>query len=96
MKSILRLKEVLEEKEISVKEFASKVGLSYTYCTEVIRGDKFPRQDTLVSIADALDVDIRALFRPTKDTEPIHLIIGNELKTFQSLEELSEYLKGIQ
>ena len=96
MKSILRLKEVLEEKGISVKEFASKVGLSYTYCTEIIRGDKFPRQDTLVAIADSLDVDIRALFRPTKDTEPIHLIISNELKTFQSIDELIEYLKTIR
>lgn len=95
MKGILRLKEILEEKGISVKQFALKVGLSYTYCTEIIRGDKFPRQDTLVAIADSLDVDIRALFKPTKDTEPIHLIMGNELKTFQSIDELTEYLKRI-
>lgn len=86
----------MEEKEISVKEFASKVGLSYTYCTEIIRGDKFPRQDTLLNIADSLDIDIRALFRSTKDTEPIHLIMRNELKTFQSISELIEYLNSVR
>lgn len=64
--NLLRLKELLEEREISIKDFAKKTGLSYTYCTELARGDKFPRADVLYNIATVLDVDIRDLFKSTK------------------------------
>lgn len=67
--STLRLKELIKEKGISTKDFASKVGISYNYSSELVRGDKFPRQDTLIEIAKALDVDIRELFNPTKETQ---------------------------
>ena len=86
MKSLLRIKEILKEKRISTKDFASKAGLSYTYCTELIRGDKFPRQNTLIKISLTLDVDLRDLFVSTKQNnlKPIyekdekghHIVIG--------------------
>lgn len=67
--NLLRIKEILDEKGLSIKEFAKRSGLSYTYCTEIIRGDKFPRPETLYNIATSLDVDIRDLFNPTKNGE---------------------------
>lgn len=64
--TILRIKEILDEKQISIKEFAELTGLSYTYSTEVIRNVKFPRKETLLDIADKLEVDIKDLFHSTK------------------------------
>lgn len=67
MENILDLKDILDRQEITLKKFSEKTGLSYNYCSEIVRGDKFPRPDTLVKIAIALDVDIRELFKPTKE-----------------------------
>lgn len=64
--SILRLKEVIDQKQITKKELSEKIGVTYNYTTELIRGVKFPRPELLVKIAEALDVDIRDLFNPTK------------------------------
>ena len=64
--SILRLKEVIDQKQISKKELSEKIGVTYNYTTELIRGVKFPRPELLIKIAEALDVDIRELFNPTK------------------------------
>lgn len=66
---LLRLKQILDAQEMSIKDFSEKVGLSYTYCTELARGDKFPRADVLLKISNVLDVDIKDLFNSTKETE---------------------------
>ena len=66
--SILRLKEVIEQKGMTKKELSEKIKVSYNYTTELARGVKIPRIELLIEIATALDVDIRDLFNPTKPT----------------------------
>jgi len=63
--NVLRIKEILKEKGISIKEFAKITDLSYTYASEIVRNAKFPRKETLILIADALDIDIKDLFYST-------------------------------
>jgi len=85
--NILRIKEVAEGLNITIKAVAKRAGLSYTYTSEVSRGIKLPKVETLVNIAKALNVDIRDLFMSTKEnktnTELIEDVesIMNELKT---------------
>ena len=67
--SILRLKEILKEKGISGKDLAEKVGVSQPAISDITNGKSYPRPDLLLQIANALDVDIRDLFYPTKDIE---------------------------
>jgi transcriptional regulator with XRE-family HTH domain len=98
MKNILRLKSVLKEKGISLKEFSEKTDLSYNYCSELARGDKFPRPDTLLVIAEALNVDIRDLFNSTKESEPLNGFIeynGSVIKitNLNDLHNLIEMMK---
>ena len=66
--SILRLKEVLKEKEVTGKDLAEKVGLSETAMSNIVKGQSLPRQEVLLKIAQTLDVDIRELFYPTKES----------------------------
>lgn len=73
--NLLRLKEVLKEKGISGKDLAEKVDVSPQTISNIIQGINFPKPELLIKIAEALEVDIRDLFKPTKEdfTEPIFI-----------------------
>ena len=64
--NVLRLKEILKEKEVTGKELAFKVGVTENAVSMIINNKRQPRFELLVNIATALDVDIRDLFNPTK------------------------------
>ena len=67
--NLLRLAEVLAEKGMQGKELAEKLGITLTTVSNITQGNNFPKPETLLKIAEALDVDIRELFIPTKKTE---------------------------
>jgi transcriptional regulator with XRE-family HTH domain len=67
--SILRLKEILIEKGISGKDLAAKVEVTPASISNIVQGNSFPKPDLLIKIAEVLDVDVRELFVPTKETE---------------------------
>ena len=64
--SLLRLHEILEEREISGREFAKELSIHHGTMYNIINGTSFPRPDLLQQIAEVLDLDIRELFHPTK------------------------------
>ncbi len=66
--SILRLKDVLQEKGISGKDLALKVEVTPASISNIVQGNSFPKPDLLIKIADVLNVDIRELFISTKET----------------------------
>lgn len=68
--SILRLKEVLKEKNVTGKELSEKVGVSKTSISQIITENQQPRFELLIKIADVLAVDVRDLFNATKGKEP--------------------------
>jgi len=85
---IIRIKQILEEKGISVKDFADKAGVSYTYASEIVRNVKFPRPEVLKQIANSLDIDIRELFISTKEVleaETREIFVKNEDGTFEQI-----------
>ncbi len=67
--SILKLKELLKEKGMSGKELAEKVEVTPASISNIVQGNSFPKPELLKQIAEVLDVDIRELFVPTKETE---------------------------
>ncbi len=90
---VLRLKQILKEKNVSGKQLAEKVGVSENTISFIATGKTQPRFELLLQIAKELDVDIRNLFNPTKESsEPIHIIMGKELHTFHSVDELKEFI----
>lgn len=64
---MLRIKEVAKEKGYSVTNLAEKLEMSQVSLSRIINGN--PTAETLLKIANALDVDVRELFIPTKEVD---------------------------
>lgn len=64
---LLRIKELLKEKNMTGKDLAEKVNVSSVAISNITSGNSFPKPDLLKNIAEAMDVDIRELFVPTKE-----------------------------
>lgn len=59
----LRIKETRETKGLTQEELAALVDLSPTHISVIERGQKVPKLDTFVAIANALDVSADSLLR---------------------------------
>lgn len=72
---LLRLKELLKEKNITGKDLAESVGVNPNTISRIAKGTSFPSGELLKRIAEELDVDIRELFYPTKEDsgEPVFI-----------------------
>jgi len=74
---LFRIDEILRSKNMSMKELADLLTPDdaasersvYSYLTQIVRNQKFPRPDKLTEIARVLNVDIRDLFISTKPTD---------------------------
>ena len=63
---ILRLKELMSQKGMSRQDLANKVGVSMTTISNINSEKNLPTIHLLLQIAEALDVDVREMFVPTK------------------------------
>lgn len=52
----LKLKQLRQEKNLSLSELAKKSSLSISYLNEIESGKKYPKADKIAELADALDV----------------------------------------
>ncbi len=84
---VLRLKELMKEKGISRTELKDRVGLTETTFSNINSGLHLPSIENLLLIAEALEVDIREMFNPTKANSV------TELEVTKAKELLSEALK---
>ena len=76
--SFLRLKEVLKEKGLTGKELSETVGVTENAISMIINNKRQPRFDLLLQIAMTLDVDIRELFKSTKETVNETIYVNRE------------------
>ena len=65
----LRLKEILTQKGITLKDFANSSGISQSNLSNYINGNISPTLDTLKRIASHLDIDMVELFKEKEDVE---------------------------
>ena len=85
---MLRIKEVAKEKGYTVTNLAEKLDMSQVSLSRIINGN--PTAETLLKIANALDVDVRELFVPTKEDEQETIYI----QTKEGLKPIGEIKKG--
>ena len=64
-----RIKEVLEEKGIKQTWLAEKLGKSYNMVNAYAQNRQQPRLETLMKIANILDIDIKELIISNKNNE---------------------------
>ena len=82
-----------EERDMSKAELAEKIGIKPASLARALHGN--PQLDTIIKIADALEVPVANLFRESRRVDGI-AYIGNELIRFNSIEELEkEYKKTL-
>ena len=65
----LRLKEILAQKGITLKDFANSSGISQSNLSNYLNGNISPTLDTLKKIATNLNVDLVELFKEKDDVE---------------------------
>ena len=82
MNNILRLKEVLKEKGVTGKELAQRLGMTETSISRMLNGLQYPKIETLLNIATALNVDIRDLFKSTANTTATPIYMTNDKGDF--------------
>ena len=69
LKNDLRLKEILAQRGITLKEFAQSSGISQSNLSNYLNGNISPTLDTLKKIATNLNVDVVELFREKDEVE---------------------------
>ncbi len=65
---MLRIKEIIQKRNTTSKQLAEKLDITETSLSRIVKGVQFPKPELLKQIADTLDVDIRELFVPTKES----------------------------
>lgn len=63
----LRIKELISNKGITLKDLASISGISQSNLTNYLKGNISPTLDTLNKIANALNVEVVDLFKEQQD-----------------------------
>ena len=89
---LIRLTEILKEKDLASKDLASEMGISPVTVSRIANGKTFPSPDMLVNLSEALDVDIKDLFYSTKEKEPLYVMRDGK---YVAIGEMNlEHLKG--
>ena len=83
---IFRIKEKQKEQRVSSKQLSELAGISEATISSIINGNSSPRTSVLLDIAQALKVDVRDLFNPTKERSE-NEIINNIIRDLELLKE---------
>lgn len=76
-----KLRLVRERRGLTLREVAEKAGVSESLISQIERNKVSPAIDTLLSLLEALDVDIDYIFQDWKRSRPLSLVKGNERQT---------------
>ena len=67
------LKLLRNKRSLSQMELAEKAGISVTFLSNIERDNKWPYPETLMKLAEALDVEVHILFQNSKTSKPANL-----------------------
>lgn len=65
----LRLKEILAQRGVTLKDFANTSGISQSNLSNYINGNISPTLDTLKRIATFLEIEVVELFKESEEVE---------------------------
>lgn len=97
IESELRVKELLAERKILMKDFADMIGIKRETLTRSLKGN--PQYSTLKAIADGLEVSVPDLFKTHKATPAIDGFIsvnGNAPVHIGSVEDLKKIVTDLE
>jgi transcriptional regulator with XRE-family HTH domain len=73
-----KLREVRERKKMTMKEVAEKVGVTESLISQIERNRVSPAIETLLSIADILEIDFEYLFSGFRKSKSVQIVRKNE------------------
>lgn len=76
-----KLRQVREHKGYTLKVVAQKAGVSESLVSQIERNHVSPAIDTLLALADVLDINLEFLFEEYRKTRPVHIIRAGERTT---------------
>lgn len=92
----LRLKEILEEKNMTLTDLAEKTGIEKGNLSAISNNKKNPTIETLKKIAEALGVKLSDLFEKKESDIIGFLRVHGYLKQVSSLEDLEQLVDDIK
>lgn len=88
-----KLRQVREHKGYTLKVVAQKAGVSESLVSQIERNHVSPAIDTLLALADVLDINLEFLFEEYRKERPVQIIRSNERATIKeddvTIEELA-------
>lgn len=91
----LRVKELLKEGGMMMKDFAEQIGISRETLTRALQGN--PQYSTLKTIADGLGLTVRDLFKPREDEPSLQGVVtyNGEAYIIRTVEDIEDLLAKI-
>jgi len=78
-----KIRAVRERRSLTLKEVAEKAGVSESLVSQIERDRVSPAIDTLLAIANALEIDFDYLFAGLKRERPIEIVRKDERPSYQ-------------
>lgn len=80
-----RIRALREMRGLTQDEFAARCHISVSFASLLERGERSPSYETLVQVADALDMPLSELFRPVGESTPEDPYHGRLVEVAQKL-----------
>ncbi len=98
---LLRIKELQLERGLTNVALSEKVNVTPATISNINKGNNFPKPELLLKIAEALEVDIRELFYPTKGFGKSPELNGfveykNETYKIKNSEDLAQLMERVK
>ena len=87
-----KLRQVREKKGYTLKVVAQKAGVSESLVSQIERNHVSPAIDTLLALADVLDINLEFLFEEYRKVRPVTIIHADERPTVREDEIIYEEL----
>jgi len=87
-----KIRSVRERKGLTLKIVAQRAGVSESLVSQIERNRVSPAIDTLLSLADVLDISLEYLFEEYRRERPVHIIRSSERPSLKEEDVLYEEL----
>jgi len=78
-----KIRTVREQRSLTLKDVAEKAGVSESLVSQIERNRVSPAIDTLLALADALEIDFDYLFSDLKRERPVKIVRKDERPAYQ-------------
>lgn len=90
-----KLRQVRERRGLTLKSVALQAGVSESLVSQIERNRVSPAIDTLLALADVLDINLEYLFEEYRRERPVHIVRDFERRVMEEEEVVYEELSNV-